>query len=120
MPYRAPAAMPATARYGLTSPPGPRFSKRSDVGVCPTTRSAQVRLSVPHRTAVGANEPGWYRLYELTFGAYSRVNSRIVASIPAIACRISADISCPSPQTVAPLSLARSERGMWQAGAAPL
>ena len=25
----------------------------------PTTRSAQVRLSRPQATAVGANEPGW-------------------------------------------------------------
>ena len=26
---------------------------------CPAMRIAQVRLSVPQRSAVGANEPGW-------------------------------------------------------------
>ena len=52
------------------SPPGNRFSIRSDFGLpitlrsasAPTTRSAQVRLSTPHAIAVGANEPGWNRL----------------------------------------------------------
>ena len=83
MPCSAAATMPAIARYGLTSPPGVRFSTRTDSAECPTIRSAQVRLSRPHRTAVGANEPGWYRLYELMFGAYSRLKSRIVASRPA-------------------------------------
>ena len=58
MPCSAPAIIAAIARYGLTSPPGTRFSTRSD-GPCPTSRSAQVRLSTPQRTAVGANEPGW-------------------------------------------------------------
>ena len=48
--------MPATARYGLTSPPGTRFSSRSEAP-WPTSRNAQVRLSRPHLIAVGANEP---------------------------------------------------------------
>ena len=39
-------------------PPGTRFSTRS-AGPWPTSRSEQVRLSLPQRTAVGANEPGW-------------------------------------------------------------
>src|SRR5437762_1527018 len=56
MPYSAPAAMPASARYGLTSPPGTRFSNRSAAGECPMTRSAHVRLSVPQRIVVGAGE----------------------------------------------------------------
>jgi len=51
----------ASARYGFTSPPGTRHSTRSD-GPCPTRRSAQVRLSGPHATAVGAKLPGTYRL----------------------------------------------------------
>ena len=53
--------MPATARYGFTSPPGTRFSTRSD-WPWPTRRSAQVRLSTPQRTAVGAKLPGTNRL----------------------------------------------------------
>ena len=57
MPWTAPATIAATARYGLTSPPGVRFSTRTEAGACPTMRSAQVRLSVPHRIDVGANEP---------------------------------------------------------------
>ncbi len=51
----------ATARCGLTSPPGSRFSKRIE-RPWPTTRSEQVRLSYPQATAVGAKEPGWKRL----------------------------------------------------------
>src|SRR5436305_5342144 len=100
MPYSAPAAIAAIARYGFTSPPGTRFSTRNALGAtpnpareaspggpdrAPTTRSAHVRLSKPQRTAVGANDPGRNRLQELTFGAYSRVNSRMVASSPAMA-----------------------------------
>ncbi len=50
----------------------------------PTTRSAHVRLSRPQATAVGAKEPTAKRLYELTFGASSRVSSRRVASWPAM------------------------------------
>ena len=57
IPSRPAAMIPATARYGLTSPPGTRFSKRSD-WPCPTKRKAQVRLSLPQRIAVGANDPG--------------------------------------------------------------
>ena len=56
MPCSPDAIIAAIARYGLTSPPGTRFSTRSD-GPCPITRSEQVRLSWPHATAVGANEP---------------------------------------------------------------
>ena len=50
----------------------------------------------------------------MTFGAYSRVNSRIVASIPASACRIVADMPWPSANTIRPESAARSEKWMWQ------
>ena len=57
-----------SARYGLTSAPGRRSSSRLDAP-WPTTRSEHVRLSLPHATAVGANEPSTKRLYELTFGA---------------------------------------------------
>ena len=79
-------------------------------------------MSVPQRSAVGANEPGWYRLYELTFGAYQTVNCRMVASIPASACRISADMPCPgepvgsgpAPNTGSKPSSVRSEKWMWQ------
>jgi hypothetical protein len=51
----------ARARYGLTSPPGTRFSSRSEEP-WPTTRRAQVRLSWPQATAVGAKLPAVYRL----------------------------------------------------------
>ncbi len=46
----------ATARYWFTSPPGTRFSTRR-LWPWPTTRSAQVRLSIPQATAVGAKLP---------------------------------------------------------------
>ena len=45
-PRRPAATRAASARYGLTSPPGTRHSTRSE-GPCPTTRKAQVRLSSP-------------------------------------------------------------------------
>ena len=61
MPWRPPASIAASARYGFTSPPGTRFSIRA-LGPCPTRRTAQVRLSSPHATAVGANEPSANRL----------------------------------------------------------
>ena len=48
----------------MTSPPGTRFSTRSPAP-WPTTRSAQVRLSVPQATAVGANEPAANRFERL-------------------------------------------------------
>src|SRR5213075_1391769 len=57
-PYRPEAINPATARYGLTSPPGTRCSNRND-GPWPTTRNAHVRLSRPHAIAVGANDSDW-------------------------------------------------------------
>src|SRR5437879_12059751 len=53
---------------------------------CPITRMAQVRLSWPHATAVGANMPGTYLLYELIWGANSSVSSRRAASCPARKC----------------------------------
>jgi hypothetical protein len=68
MPWRPPASIAARARYGLTSPPGTRFSIRAPAPV-PTSRTEQVRLSSPHAMAVGANDPTANRLYELTFGA---------------------------------------------------
>ena len=55
-------------RYGFTSPPGTRFSTRSDEP-WPTTRSAHVRLSTPQAMPVGAKLPFANRLYELMFGA---------------------------------------------------
>ncbi len=61
MPCSPAAISAATARYGLTSPPGTRFSTRSD-SPWPTTRSAQVRLSVPQAIAVGAKLPATNRL----------------------------------------------------------
>ena len=61
MPCSPAAIIAATARDGFTSPPGTRHSTRSD-GPCPTSRSAQVRLSGPQRTEVGAKLPGTYRL----------------------------------------------------------
>src|SRR6204780_1562368 len=57
LPSSAAAISPASARYGFTSPPGTRHSTRSE-GPCPTSRSAHVRLSGPHATAVGAKLPG--------------------------------------------------------------
>ena len=82
IPCNPPASMPATATYGLTSPPGRRSSGRSEDPE-PTTRTEQVRLSSPQATLVGAKLPAANLLYELTFGAYSRVNSRSVARSPA-------------------------------------
>ena len=61
MPWRPAAIIAASARYGFTSAPGSRFSTRF-AGPSPTTRIEQVRLSLPHATAVGANEPGTKRL----------------------------------------------------------
>src|SRR3712207_7575915 len=67
--------MALIARYGLTSPPGRRFSTLSD-GPWPTTRMEQVRLSFPQATAVGAKEPTANRLYELMLDRKStRLNS---------------------------------------------
>ncbi len=51
----------ATARYWLTSPPGARNSIRMP-WPCPTTRTAQVRLSIPHAIEVGAKLPSTNRL----------------------------------------------------------
>ncbi len=56
-PSTAAATRAATARYGFTSPPGTRHSTRSD-GPRPISRNAQVRLSGPQATAVGAKLPG--------------------------------------------------------------
>ena len=89
-PSTAEATKAASARYGLTSAPGTRHSTRSD-GPCPTSRSAQVRLSGPHATAVGAKLPATYRLYEFTVGANISVMSRSPACIPAIADAPAAD-----------------------------
>ena len=60
-PCRPAAIIAASARYGLTSAPGSRFSSRS-ASPWPTTRIEQVRLSLPQATAVGANEPSAKRL----------------------------------------------------------
>jgi hypothetical protein len=48
----------AKAWYGLASPPGMRFSMRSE-SPCPTTRKPVVRLSWAHAIFVGAHEPAW-------------------------------------------------------------
>ncbi len=61
MPCRPPAISAATARYWLTSPPGARHSIRMP-WPWPTTRSAQVRLSIPQAIAVGAKLPSTNRL----------------------------------------------------------
>ena len=68
MPYRPPAMIAEMPMYGFTSPPGTRFSTRSPDPL-PITRSAQVRLSMPQATPVGAKLPLAKRLYELMLGA---------------------------------------------------
>ena len=57
---RRPASPPAPGR-GSRPRPGTRFSSRAEAP-CPTRRTAQVRLSSPQATAVGANEPSAKRL----------------------------------------------------------
>src|SRR5207237_8883131 len=94
--------------YGFTSPPGRRVSSRS-AWPWPTTRSAQVRLSRPHATAVGANAPGTKRLYELTLGAYNRHSSRRQSSWPA---RKLLNAGSSAAKRLDPSSFA-SERWMW-------
>ncbi len=102
------------ARYGFTSPPGTRLSGRRELP-CPMTRSAHVRLSSPHATPVGANVPFWYRLYELIVGAYSRVNSRRVARIPAIQCSMNGlKPYAPSPAITGRPSWSRTDKWIWQ------
>ena len=59
----------ANVRYGLTSAPGIRFSKRRLMGEPPTSRKPHVRLSRPQAITVGAKVAAWYRLYELMVGA---------------------------------------------------
>ena len=44
----------ATQRYGLTSEPGTRISRRVDFALPGITRTATVRLSTPQLTLVGA------------------------------------------------------------------
>ena len=60
-PLRPAAIIALSARYGLTSAPGRRFSSRRP-SPWPTTRSEQVRLSLPQVTEVGANEAAAKRL----------------------------------------------------------
>src|SRR5918992_3939018 len=104
--------MAAIARYGLTSPPGRRFSTRKDEP-WPTTRMEQVRLSLPQATAVGAKEPTANRLYELMFGAKNSVNSRRQASCPAMMFSNVSEKPWPSAKTGVPSS-PRRLRWMWQ------
>jgi hypothetical protein len=56
MPASPAAISAAKARYGFASAPGIRVSVRS-AGPCPTIRKPQVRLSRPHASVVGAQEP---------------------------------------------------------------
>ena len=113
----SPAAMiPATARYGLTSPPGTRFSSRSDCP-CPTSRNAQVRLSRPQRIAVGAKEPGTYLLYELILGANKSEISFKCAIWPAIKERPRSDKPCSLSESSAITMLPsrpRKEQWIWE------
>src|SRR5207245_3511957 len=71
----------AKARYGFASAPGSRHSTRNPV-CSPTVRNPHVRLSRLHTMAVGAQDPSWYRLYELTKGAYIHAISRAVVISP--------------------------------------
>ena len=67
-------------------------------------------MSRPHATAVGANDPGTKRLYELTCGAKNSVSSRRAASCPATKRWNSGSSSAntlPSPSSPA------SEQWMW-------
>src|SRR5918996_4396723 len=59
------------------SAPGRRFSPPSEV-CSPTMRNPAVRLSRLQTTAVGAQDPSWYLLYELTNGANIQAISRAV------------------------------------------
>src|SRR5680860_44207 len=81
MPCNPAAIVAANARYGLASAPGTRDSTRND-GPWPTRRNPHVRLSRPQASAVGAHDSGWYRLYELTVGAYIHASFRPVAMSP--------------------------------------
>ena len=66
-------------------------------------------MSLPHATAVGANEPGTKRLYEFTCGAKNIVSSSRCASWPATKC---SNRGSSSPNTLRP-SPSAIDRWMW-------
>ncbi len=69
-----------------------------------------MRLSLPHATVVGANDPSWKRLYELTCGAKNSVSSRMQAIWPATN---RSNSVWSFPNAFSPSSPA-SEQWMWQ------
>src|SRR3954447_9449217 len=90
-----------------------RFSSRRPLP-CPTTRKAQVRLSVSHTSVVGAKEPVANRLYELMLGAKKYVSSRVWRSWPAMKClKVSLMPSPSDPGKRLPLP-SQKLQWMWQ------
>src|SRR4051794_4521644 len=82
IPCRPAAITAANARYGFASPPGIRVSALR-AAPWPTTLNPQVRLSFPHASVVGAQEPAANRLYELIVGARNTASSLKHAICPA-------------------------------------
>src|SRR5688572_20707031 len=58
-----------------------RFSMRNELP-CPTTRKPVVRLSIAQAMRVGAQLPGWNRLYALIVGAKKQHSSRLYFICP--------------------------------------
>ena len=114
-PCRPPASIAAIARYGLTSPPGSRFSSRA-LGPWPTSRTAQVRLSWPQATAVGANEPVGEPLVGVDVRRVQQ--GEVAPSWPASRRRTSRTAASGArrrrPRTRSSPSVPRSDRWMWQ------
>ena len=75
MPSITDASSPARARYGFTSAPGSRNSRRVASGAPLRTRVVTVRLSKPQVSPLPAKSRLVVRRYELMLGAYQHISS---------------------------------------------